>query len=94
MANETVSAVRRRRWTKAAAPAEDTAAGQAIGRDRAPSIAAGGVTAAMQQDERIVGIAITASVHAEARRLNGGSPEQDWLEAKAEIDLKPGGWRT
>jgi hypothetical protein len=42
--------------------------------------------AVFSADERTRLIAIAAYYRAERRGFSGGSPEQDWLEAEAEID--------
>jgi len=48
--------------------------------------ASGDRSAAFSPAERIEMIAIAAYHRAERRNFSAGSPEQDWLEAEAEID--------
>ncbi len=57
-------------------------------RDKAPSpiMAPSAVSAVLTDDQRRRMIAEAAYYRAERRGFIGGSPEQDWIEAEAEID--------
>jgi hypothetical protein len=77
----------RNRSAKPAEPANPLPREQAV--RSAPGTAAavsGDGSAAFSPAERIEMIAIAAYHRAERRSFSGGSPEQDWLEAEAEID--------
>lgn len=47
-----------------------------------------GSAGTVSADERHRMVAETAYFKAESRGLEGGSPEQDWLDAEAEVDAK------
>jgi len=77
----------RKRSAKPAEPASSLPRKQAV--RSAPGTAAaasGDGSAAFSPAERIEMIAIAAYHRAERRSFSGESPEQDWLEAEAEID--------
>jgi hypothetical protein len=78
---------RRRRSAKPAEPASPLPRKQAVRSVPGTTAAASGDrSAAFSPAERIEMIAIAAYHRAERRSFSGGSPEQDWLEAEAEID--------
>ncbi|MFY9329547.1 MAG: DUF2934 domain-containing protein [Georgfuchsia sp.] len=60
----------------------------------ATAAASGDGSTAFSPAERLEMISIAAYRRAEHRDFSGGSPEEDWLEAEAEIDRELGGQRA
>lgn len=83
----TAEPIQRKRSTKTATPAKQLVREQALSSSPgAAAAASGNGSAAFSPAERIEMIAIAAYQRAGRRGVSGGSPEQDWLEAEAEID--------
>lgn len=77
----------RKRSAKPAEPAGPLPRRQGVRSAPASAAAAfGDRSAVFSPAERLEMIAIAAYHRAERRSFSGGSPEQDWLEAEAEID--------